>query len=180
MKKKSILIIGSLLLFLCTGDEFPLTVTWFGEMRIFDEVSGWVDQPAKFITFDVAGLYDLIDSGAVTYEEQGMVDGLFQTLLKGTDTTCDASAYNFRTAQNSIAMFTLQTENITDSNKVLIAGFDDSIAVGNRNPLDGSAVIYAHFRQFELEILFKGHSNIESLKTDAAKFLQVYETKIGE
>jgi hypothetical protein len=77
-------------------------------------------------------------------------------------------------------MFTVQTGSISTARKLLIAGYDESVAVGERNPLDsGTAEIFAHFGQFELELNFMGHTGIEPLRADAALFLQVYEAKIG-
>ena len=64
------------------------------------------------------------------------------------------------------------------ASKVVVPGYDESIAVGDE--FLGGAIIYAHFSQFELELSLSGYTDIEVLKTDAAQFLQVYESKIGK
>ncbi len=165
--------------YIYTNSDIISAIIWDKKFRLSNEVSGWTDLPDNFETFDTTHYYDLIDGGATEYIDMGLVDGILQKFQKGADITCDASVFNFGTSQKAVTMFTFQTENISDSRKMLISGYDESIAVGEKNPLGGSALIYAHFGMFELELNFMGYSDIELLKSDAALFLQVYESKIG-
>lgn len=156
------------------SDVIYLTL-WEKKFRITDEITGWIDQPEYFATFDTIQLYDLIDGGATFYNENGLIDGILQELKNGTDNTCDVFLFNFGTSQKATNMFTEQTSGI--SSKVLIPGYDESIAVGDE--FIGGAIIYAHFDKFEIELSFMGYTDIELLKTDAEIFLQVYESKIS-
>lgn len=149
-------------------------IIWDKKFRLTNEVTGWVDQSEYFATFDTIQLYDLIDGGATKYTEQGLIDGIFQ-LLKKDNLSCDVFVYNFGTEQKATNMFTIQSNSV--ASKVVVPGYDESIAVGDE--FLGGAIIYAHFSQFELELSLGGYADIEQLKTDAAQFLQVYESKIG-
>lgn len=155
------------------SDEID-AILWDKKFRLTTEVSGWVDQSEYFATFDTIQLYDLIDGGATKYTEQGLIDGIFQ-LLKNGNFSYDIFFYNFGTSQKATNMFTIQSNSV--SSKVVIPGYDESIAVGDE--FLGGAIIYAHFSQFELELSLGGYADIEQLKADAAQFLQVYESKIG-
>jgi hypothetical protein len=150
-------------------------VLWDISFRLSDEISGWIDQPEYFASFDTAQLYILINGGATSYIEEGLVDGIFQILNNGTDNTCDIFLYHFGTSQKAQVMFAKKKEWI--SSKVLVTGYDESIVVGDE--FLGGAVIYAHFGKFELELSLSGYSDIEQLKTAAKLFLQVYEIIIS-
>ena len=150
-------------------------IIWDKKFRLTNEVSGWVDQSEYFATFDTIQLYDLINGGATKYTEQGLIDGVFQ-LLKNSNFSVDIFVYNFGTTQKATNMFTIQSNSV--ASKVVVPGYAESIAVGDE--FLGGAIIYAHFSQFELELSFGGYADIEVLKSDAAQFLQVYESKIGK
>ena len=149
-------------------------IIWDKKFRITNEVSGWVDQSEYFAPFDTIQLYDLIDGGATKYTEQDLIDGIFQLLKNGTF-SCDIFVYNFGTTEKATNMFTIQSNSV--ASKVVVPGYDESIAVGDE--FLGGAIIFAHFSQFELELSLGGYADIEQLKSDAAQFLQVYESKIS-
>ncbi len=150
-------------------------VLWDNDMRLTDEVTGWTDQPGHFAAFDTAQLYDLIDGGAPIYNDEGLVDGIYQFLENSDGNYCAISFYNFGTPENSLAMFTVQKNLV--SSEVVIPGYNDSVALGDETI--GGAMIYARFNQFDLELGFSGYTDVELLKNDAKLFLDVYKSKIG-
>jgi hypothetical protein len=151
------------------------TVLWDTTLRITDDVDGWTDKPEHFATFDTAQLYDLIDGGAPIYNDEGLVDGIYQFLENNDGKSCAISFYNFSTSDKSLAMFTVQKSWVSAG--IVIPGYADSIAVGDETI--GGAMIYTRFNQFDLEMTLGGYTDVELLKNDAVLFLDVYKAKIG-
>ncbi len=152
------------------------TVLWDTALHITDEITGWTDKPEHFATFDTAQLYDLIDGGAPIYNDEGLVDGIYQFLENSDEKSCAISFYNFGTSDKSLAMFTVQKSWVSAG--IDIPDYADSIAVGDETI--GGAMIYARFNQFDLEMTFGGYTDVAVLKGDAVLFLDVYKAKIGK
>lgn len=151
-------------------------ILWKSAFRLTDnEISGWVDQPDLFISFDSLQLYNLINGGADVYFEYNAEDGIFQALNKGEDFSCDVFIYNCVSSENAESLFNDKTEISTAT--MTIPGYDRSNVLAS--DFLGGAMLYVHWNKFFLEISLSGYSDLEVLKNDASQFLSQYSAKIG-
>ncbi len=151
-------------------------VVWDKAFHI-DAFGAWRDFPEYFVTFDTEQLYELIDGGDEKYINQGLIDGINQYFSKSTGQTCDAMVFNFRTKEKAQAMYATQIEEVIT--KIVLPEFDESVALGE--VIGGGANFYAHFGQFEVELILQGYgdSQQEILKKDGVTFLKAYEKVIS-
>ena len=178
-----IVIICMLALPLCdSGTDPPQDDTVkAADLRIVNEVPGWSEDANSYIEFKTyAELYSLIDGGADIYIDNGLIEGIYQSMtgISGHSDTFYVAIYaeDFGTASNAETIYNVIVDREM-ADTIHIDGYSETIAVGSA-ALGGGGV-YAHFGKFYFWLNFTGYSNSEDIAEDAAKFLDIYQSKIG-
>ena len=151
------------------------------DLRLVNEVPGWSEDANSYIEFKTyAELYSLIDGGADIHIDNGLVEGIFQSMIgisSRSDTFyAEVYAEDFGTAANAQSIYNAIVANdMVDT--IHIDGYDKSVAIGS-TALGGGGV-YAHFGKFYFWLNFTGYSNSDDIAEDAVKYLDIYQSKIG-
>jgi hypothetical protein len=156
------------------GNDTTATLS-ASDLRLTNEASGWSEESGSYIEFDVQGLYDLIDGGAVPHEEYGLVEGIYQTMTGPSGRTAEIYVEDMDNAANAKELFDYQAQNAV-SQKVTFPDFAEAAAVASQH-LSGITV-FAYFGQFYLNVNLMGYTDAQTATTDGNGFLKTYQNKI--
>jgi hypothetical protein len=139
-------------------------------------LSGWKEDAGTYQSFDVPGLYNLINGGAPAYETGGLIEGIEQTVSKGSGNSAVLKTYDFGSGQKATEMYnTLKTD---FASKFTFGSFSEADALGST--LLGGVKAIAHFDRFVFELGLTGYDDVNVAKSDAAIFINSYRNKVEE
>jgi len=157
------------------GGDDTTTISAVADLRLSTEVSNWSEASGSYKEFDVQGLYDIINGGAVTDENNGLVEGIFQEMAGSSGRNVEIRVEDFGNAASATAMFNYSATNSV-SQKVTFADFAEATAVGTQ--VLGGVTVFAHFGKFYFNLQFTGYSDNQVAAADANGFLKTYQNKL--
>jgi hypothetical protein len=135
----------------------------------FRPMDGWTEE-AGYNTFDIAGLYSLVNGGAVPFEKGGLIEGTEQTLAKDNAASARLCVFDFGTTPKATAMYNTLFSNTYSHTRFI--PFKEHIASWSPT-LDGITA-YAHFECFVFEMNLHGYNDVNAAVHDAERLLILY------
>ncbi|MBN1307627.1 MAG: hypothetical protein JXA18_06910 [Chitinispirillaceae bacterium] len=141
-----------------------------------NEVSQWMEN--SFVKFNQTDMYAIVNGGATTYINNGMLEGYEQKMSKsGTEYNFFCWLLDFGTAEKAILMYNKILEE-RQSDKEDAGDFPESVAFIDKSPLYGRDG-YAHFDKYFIWYSFDGYgTNYSEAKANLIGFLEVTKSKI--
>jgi hypothetical protein len=136
-----------------------------------NQILGWTEDPTAYWT-GTDLIASGIDGGNMAYDDRGFRQGMFETLNGPDLKACDLRAMDFGTDANATTMFTYSQ--MHNSATVAIPPFGASIAIGET--VLGGVSVFAHFKASYFEVAMTGYADQASAISDAALFLQAFQT----
>ena len=145
------------------GDVSGWTVV---NSNVYYTVDNWANNSVDGVDGTAYGLSNLSTYSEVLDEHMG-----------GSNGTVVIWVLNYTTAANSTEQYNSTKTGISSNAEPLSPNFADTVAIGNNS--SNSITVYAHFKQFYIQLGFAGYTDFPLSKTDAITFLQVLEAKIN-
>jgi hypothetical protein len=147
-------------------------------LRIINDIAGWIERQDSYIFYDVDGLYGLINGATETHAENGLIEGICQILEDSSNKRVNVFSEDFGTTENASAMFEQIRSEVAQQNNYEITGYDTMTAFA-RMHLTG-VVAYAHFDRFFFWLTFTGYDEPEIALNDALIFINLLSEKVDE
>ena len=144
------------------------------DFRIVNEFSGWAENSGDdgYFAFDATTLYQAINGGDLPYVSNGLVKGIRQKMTGDNSRYLDAFVMDFGTADDALAMY----DALKSSTPLTVGSYPTTVVSGSG--FLGGVKALAHFDRFYFEASVSGYSEQAQALSDAALFLQWYESKI--
>lgn len=141
------------------------------------DVSPWTENASEgFRAFKASNMFALINGGAQTYIDKGMVAGFEQNMAGGGEKTAKLLVLDFGTEASASAIYAYKAN---ENGEKLAAGtFPEAIAQLDNSAMSGVTAL-AHFGKYYLELSFTGYSDKSESRTTATSFVEVFEEKIS-
>jgi hypothetical protein len=147
------------------------------ELRLVSgDLVGWEEDSADgYFAYIPSTLFDIIDGGAVEYNNAGLVEGIRQKLNDGQGGHyTDVFVMDFGDDATATAMF--EAKKNSYGNEAALGSYSEATAV--YVPVLGGIKAFAHFGKFYIEVGNMGYPDQADARADAVLFLGYYENRI--
>ncbi|MDD5674594.1 MAG: hypothetical protein PHC61_10550 [Chitinivibrionales bacterium] len=175
-----ITLLGAALAFVgCHNGQYPtkLVIDYTpavkaADFRITNEFSRWKEDNGGYATYnDAISLQRLIDGGYQEYTDNGLVEGVYQSLSTTDKLNMKVYIMDFGISDQAAYLYNYKKSR-GDSNPMAV-GYPDSVAIGYGG--SGGVTVYAHFGKFFFKVSNTGYTSYSTAISDANLFLGFYE-----
>lgn len=140
------------------------------------EVSPWTENNEEgFIEFKASTMFSLINGGAQSYVDKGVVAG-FQQRMAVDSKYADLLVMDYGTEAKASEMYAWA--DAANDEKSAVGNYNLSVAELDNSPMSGVIAI-AHFGKYYMELSFSGYNDKSEAQATAASFIEVFESKIS-
>ena len=146
---------------------------------INSDISGWQLNDTALNNYGIyIGLYNILGNGDSAYINQPGYDAAMIEKMRGpSGALLTAFAIDYTNATDADSAF-IYWKTQRSPNIDTVSGYPDTVAIAYNYSSSG-IYVYAHFKQFYIELQFSGYSDLSIAKQDAITFLQLFEAKIN-
>lgn len=142
------------------------------KLIVTTQLQSWVEQKEITRKFDVKGLFEIINGGAVDYVNLGLIEGIHQQFSNKDGVKVEVFVEDFGTAEKASSMLETKKSGSSDTTQLPgLSGFNHFV----ENAI-GASVVIASLDNIYLEMTVSGCKDVSQVEGIAQEFLKHYQS----
>ncbi len=142
------------------------------KLLVTTQLKSWVEQKEITRKFDVKGLFEIINGGAVDYVNNGLIEGIHQQFSNTDGITVEVFAEDFGSAEKASSMLETKKSGCSDTATLSsLSGFNHFV----ENAI-GASVVFVSIDNIYLEMTVSGCKDSSQVESAALEFLKYYKS----